>query len=762
MHLSCRCLRKVKLTSPSAALPFTNLHTDLEFKHTLPSKRAARVRKKLKDQARIRKDLETGLASGRHTTKNQSWMASSNSPTQELASCLGQDVRPPTPAEKLRAALPNWLGFAAEDTVDLLRNGLEAELVAPLPPFDLGEYKLEPEEIQYLQHATSNYIREGVLRPRRRDELSNISPLFTEKKESGDRRLLVDMTFTNACTKTKEMSMHGIREAVRHVQKAMKEARAHGHGNNIVAISFDFSSAFFSMHGAVTSKRIWGTSLTNEQGERRFHSFEVAPQGHSPSPEGWSRPMRCSTKHLKERLNLDISIYCDDGIFFLPAGCDGTATANAVMNIIEQLGLTINKKKSYPNLPPSQTMDHIGFRFEIQSETLHIKAKRLAKIQATLQQLLDDPVWTPRQLQKFGGQLMSCIPVLGNLAFLWTRALNRQLGKSIDPERRGADLDDHMHKTEPVLIELRRWAIHLATDPSSSFRPRQTEMSTLVGSTDASATGLGGVLLDEADQLLISAGSLSERQRQASSTYREMLGCIHFLQSNSNLIKGKALRLIVDNRGCLSAFNFGSRTEDIQTASLLMNDLVHEIDTELHLVWVPRSRNKAADLSSRLEKYDHSDQSLSEEGFKTLIRLAGKTPMSDLYASHDNRKTKRHRSLFRGPDPQNALHSHPDDKVVYAFPPLLQINQHLRDVQDANLHGSQHSILVVLGGTAMHHTVRVQLETTKGYRRGVQRTCKIPMREIVPGPNTHRGTWTDNRLHAEAFLIGPGFTFLNA
>ena len=115
------------------------------------------------------------------------------------------------------------------------------------------------------------------------------------------------------------MSMHGIREAIRHVQKATKEARAHGHGNNIVAISFDFSSAFFSMHGAVASKRIWGTSLTNEQGERRFHSFEVAPQGCSPSPEGWSRPMSCLTKHLKERLNLDISIYCDDGIFFLPA-----------------------------------------------------------------------------------------------------------------------------------------------------------------------------------------------------------------------------------------------------------------------------------------------------------------------------------------------------------------------------------------------------------------------------------------------------------
>ena len=142
------------------------------------------------------------------------------------------------------------------------------------------------------------------------------------------------------------------------------------------------------------------------------------------------------------------------------------------------------------------------------------------------------------------------------------------------------------------------------------------------------------------------------------------------------------------------------------------------------------------------------------------LDLAGKIPTVDLYASSTNRKCKRHRTLFRGPDLQHAVRGHPRDPVVYASPPLVETTQHLRDVQRQNSISKQFSILIVLGGTAMHESVRRQLEHDQGYRPGVRRMCKIPMSDMKLGPNSKGGLWGNDRFHAEAFLVGPGFVVL--
>ena len=568
------------------------------------------------------------------------------------------------------------------------------------------------------------------------------------------------MTALNSYIEVLDMQMSGIHCAMRDAKEAKRLARSSG--GKVYAISFDVHSAFFSISASKRAQKMFGTSLVMEDGQRRFYSFQVAPQGFSASPEAWDRIMGDLTGHLREKHGMLLSVYCDDGVLFVVARTKEEAhqMAELLISELETHGITLSKEKSYPTNDLSTNVTHIGFRIDLVKENLHLKNKRLGKLKLLVQDLLAAEKWTPRQLQKFGGQIMSSIPVFQNRAFLWTRSLNFKLGATIDPKKKGEDLDQECDTCPNVRAELNRWKKYLETDPYTSFRPRKTETTSVFwGASDASATGVGGVLLDPMGQLLISAGSLSEKERHWSSTAREMRGIIHFVQSNLDIVRGKALRILVDNRGCTSITSFGSKKQDLQQLSTQLNDLVTNNDIELHLTWVPRIMNQAADSCSHLEAFDVEDHCLSESGYQTLLRLAKRKPTVDLYADVNNRKCKRHRSLFRGPDAKNSVSGHQSDTNVYAFPPLAQVIPHLKEVQYQNEIGTndQHSILVVLGGKAMHASIRHQLETSLGYRPGVERLCKIPMREIQLGPNSRSTMWGNDRFHAEAFVIGPGF-----
>ena len=115
-------------------------------------------------------------------------------------------------------------------------------------------------------------------------------------------------------------------------------------------------------------------------------------------------------------------MYCDDGIMFIATESvkEAEAIADSLISELQNLGLTLSEAKSYPTVKVSHLVEHIGFRIDLEEERLYVKAKRLQKIKTLTRQLLEAETWTPRMLQQFGGQIMSCIPVLGNKAFLCT------------------------------------------------------------------------------------------------------------------------------------------------------------------------------------------------------------------------------------------------------------------------------------------------------------------------------------------------------
>ena len=136
------------------------------------------------------------------------------------------DDNTPNPMHKLRAAAAEWDIFATDEVKALLREGSDPEISWrvllrpesatgwPIPAFELPEYPLTAEEHAFLQAEIPNYVRKGILTRVRREDLHNVSPLFTLDKEGAvdaqgkpAKRLLCDLTKVNCYLETKQFTM---------------------------------------------------------------------------------------------------------------------------------------------------------------------------------------------------------------------------------------------------------------------------------------------------------------------------------------------------------------------------------------------------------------------------------------------------------------------------------------------------------------------------------------------------------------------------
>ena len=114
---------------------------------------------------------------------------------------------------------------------------------------------------------------------------------------------------------------------------------------------------------------------------------------------------------------------------------------------------------------------------------------------------------------------------------------------------------------------------------------------------DASNEGIGAVLLQEQDgvQRVIAYGShrLSKAQRNYSTTKKELLACVTFVQDFSHYLMGKAFQLRTDHSSLQWLLNFRNPTGMLARWMEILGNF------QFQIVYRPGEQNSAADALSR-------------------------------------------------------------------------------------------------------------------------------------------------------------------
>lgn len=290
-------------------------------------------------------------------------------------------------------------------------------------------------------------------------------------------------------------------------------------------------------------------------------------------------------------------------------------------DLLKRLGFIIHPEKSVK--VPTQIL---GFEFNSVSMTIKLTDKNIEKMKLKIETIRRKVRYTIRDIAEITG-LMVSYSVAVPLEILHTKLLEIDKIKALKESK--GDFDANMKLSQQSLADLNWWYDNV----SQTSAPIVRETTKVELTTDTSGIAWGAVLND------ISTGghwSIHELQHGVDINFLELHAVLLGLKCFVNQIKGKAIKINIDNSTAVACINnFGS------THSQVCNSKAREIwnfATENN-IWLiaahlPGKLNVIADKESRTVR-DETEWMLNEKLFQKLTDVYFK-PTIDLLASRLN------------------------------------------------------------------------------------------------------------------------------
>ena len=407
----------------------------------------------------------------------------------------------------------------------------------------------------------------------------------------------------------------------------------------------------------------------DRNGRTRFLFFKRAPQGIKPSGELFNATFTIPDAFIRRELNLPLISYLDDKGFV--AGRKDTPTEEVNFNLAFIFAIYVlaggiiswTKSRAYGRTT-DKLLGHVLYTLPCVAS--QVAAKRWHTMRSLLKFLLDADSATCRDSSKFGGTAQSCdlslpFPPKLHLRFLYNfckRALQ-------------SGWDTPFTYNQEERLELIWWE-DLLQGPAPIV-PFQKSIplfldSTWQGFVDASRTGLGGVLGAPWVSEPVYAAALLDKQRtgtgafgwrppterggnspdlhtacnlspllyDTSSTFRELLGVLHWLRTFQPQLRDTSVRLFTDNAAVPKILLCGSNKLPCQRLAIRINHEALQSNTNLTTCWLPRKYNPDADdLSKYLSPFDYY---LTAESFSRVTTMFAVRPSVDLFATESDRQ----------------------------------------------------------------------------------------------------------------------------
>ena len=366
------------------------------------------------------------------------------------------------------------------------------------------------------------------------------------------------------------------------------------------------------------------------QWQGRYYVYQALPFGIGPACWVYTQVMAAVLKPLRRRGWL-LSSYIDDSIYTAATQREALGKVLVLVRLMAAIGFHLSRKKCL--LWPGHQATHLGKVLDTLRLWVGVPQEKVEAFAQLAKDLLGAPSFTPRQLAKVCGKLISFMPAV-TAAPLFVKTLYMRV--------RGAGWDD-TQVAEPELVETLAWLadnIHAMNGATWALPAVAT-----VVKVDAGEWGYG---------LTVEAGHQKGRELRAtlpdelcavgsvgpSSTRREVWGyCqgpMEVIRSAAGCLRGKRLLLVGDNQGAISDINkMGVKRDPAATGWIReLWQTCHKEGVSLTARWRPREMLGMADELSK--EPDAGDWSLCRQVEMELYIKMGRPTLDPMADQHNN------------------------------------------------------------------------------------------------------------------------------
>ena len=501
-----------------------------------------------------------------------------------------------------------------------------------------------PEKISALSEEISKHLLTGAITKTSSNPNQILSRVFIVKKSNGKNRMILDLSKINEQIIKVSFRMETIEDIMSILEY-----------NDYMA-SIDLSDAFFSVPIHESFKKF----LCFEFNKQTYH-FNVLPFGMTSSPRIFSKVLKPVITHLRS-LGVRITSYLDD-IFICCSSYDTLKVhINITLNLLISLGFFPNYEKS--SLIPSQSIIHLGFKFDTSNMTISVPEEKIIKIRSFANKLLSQPT-SLRLLTSFIGLSVSL-----NNAFSLSPCYYRNLQfLQCQYIKSSYDWDSLVQLDQSSIQNLLWWS---NCPHSLSPSPLKFPEPVLTLSTDASKSGWGGVLSSGETV----SGLWSSQESQKHINLLELKAIYFCILSFLSLLSEKSISILCDNQTSVCYFNKtgGTHSKDLCSLAIKIRLTLFQNNIYAKAFHIAGVRNTAADKCSR--ETNLLEYFLNKETFSSLITHI-KFPLTlDLFASRLTAQLPEYVSRFYDPFSKtiNAF-SFKWPHNVYIFPPINLVSR---------------------------------------------------------------------------------------
>ena len=290
------------------------------------------------------------------------------------------------------------------------------------------------------------------------------------------------------------------------------------------------------------------------QTKKGVFQFQALPFGVATAPLEFTRIVK-EVKLIAQAKNLRIHQYLDDWLLRSPTKDQCLKDLENLVKLVQELGWLINFQKS--ELVPTQNLDFLGYRFDLQRGLVFPTQKKLDRLKVQTVSIRKSLVLTPRKLMSLIGTLASLektVP-LGRLhmrPFQWYLRSHWKFPQS---------LDKSIPVTRNFLNYLKWWEDLQNLMAGAPLHPHVH--NTLVF-TDASQKGWGAHF----NQIVLS-GLWSNKEAQLHINVLELKAVLLALKGFQEHLQGQSVLICSDNSTVVSYLNKEGGTHSIEMCALI-------------------------------------------------------------------------------------------------------------------------------------------------------------------------------------------------
>ena len=510
---------------------------------------------------------------------------------------------------------------------------------------------LSETQTESVDTEVSNLLRKQAIEACDHEAGEYISPIFTRPKKDGSHRMILNLKSLNKHITHHHFKMDTVLTAVRLMKPGC------------FMVSIDLKDAHYSVSIHSDFQKYLKFSWRGQ-----LYKFVCFPNGLAPCPRQFTKLLKPVFSSLRKLGHISV-VYIDDT--WLTSEDYNSCVNNIAetITLLDRLGFVIHPEKSI--LIPNQEITFLGFIFNSANMTLKLTPERALKLKTACLENLEAATPHIRDVARLLGLMTSSFPgvMYGALHY---RAL--EMGKTCALKQNKGNFDRPMTLSSEAKSDIQWWIDSI----SEAYNPVHHGDPDIIMTTDASLLGWGACL-----DGMTTGGRWNPDEATHDINYLEMLAVLFALQSFSDKVSAKHIKLIVDNTTAVATINQMGTCH-----SNLNNKLVQQIWEWciLHGVWltvahIPGKSNTEADRESRLTRKE-TEWCLDRSIYSAVIQKLDVTPDIDLFASRLNHQLKPY--IAYRPDPGalavNAFHISWKEYTFYAFPPFCIIQRVLQKI----------------------------------------------------------------------------------